>query len=49
MSLCLASVTFATYFSHVRFQGFGPDYSCPLGRKALALGCTAETGFGDAG
>ena len=42
--------TSSTACSHVRIQGFGRDYSCPLGRKALALGCARpETGSEDAG
>ncbi|MGB8183813.1 MAG: hypothetical protein WCF37_02220, partial [Pseudolabrys sp.] len=42
--------TSSTACSHVRIQGFGHDYSCPLGRKALARGCARpETGSEDAG
>ena len=45
-----ATTTFSTACSHVRFQGFGRDYSCPLGRKVPALGCARpETGSEDAG
>jgi len=40
----------STACSHVRFQGFGRDYLCPLGRKVPALGCVRpETGSEDAG
>src|SRR5215472_13173175 len=42
--------TFSTACSHVRFQGVGRDYSCPLGRKVPALGCVRPaTGSEDAG